>query len=549
MSGVALPLGPLGRLARAAFWLGAAYWLVYVLVAPVTTIDAQMYNLARLELAARGGFFNSDAFTSVFHVIFPWAYDAVHFPFMGLGWGFALPGFFCLMGTAYVAFVLIRDRWGEDAAWVAAASLLALPCLVYQGSSTKNDIALLFCGAVWTYGAWRWQREGRGWHLAWMVLAITFMIGAKTTGVIYGSGLALATLWLVRHRRDWWLRIGAGLLAAGVLFGSVETYVESARLFGHPLGPPALIRRLGNQDGLAGGAANLVRHLAGAIYVGPTDFNEGQVAAWNVANGTRRFLAAVGLGDAGLDPRLRGRPVFLSQSGLEELSGFGALGMLAMFGMLAATVYWRPRSWGWRLRVLALFGIALVGATVAFSGWTNRYLIGWFALATLGLVVTLWETNHALARTARWLVVFVIVAGIVAAPLQSFNRRPVDIVMALRDRERLETSTYPIVGAVRERLRAWRAAEPATPIYCVVSDEAVILPLLTDRKLAAVFVTPAILRRLAAEHRLPENALVVVENAAGLPDFLVPLETVTARNLYSLDGTIAQHICRVRLAR
>ena len=57
------------------------------------------------------------------------------------------------------------------------------------------------------------------------------------------------------------------------------------------------------------------------------------------------------------------------------------------------------------------------------------------------------------------------------------------------------------------------------------------------------------LRRLAAEHRLPENALVVVENAAGLPDFLVPLETVTARNLYSLDGTIAQHICRVRLAR
>src|SRR4051812_43456119 len=141
MSATAASLSPLGRFARAVFWGGFVYWALYALVAPVTTIDSQMYNLARLELAARGGFFNSDYFTSVFHVIFPWAYDAVHFPFMRLGWGYVLPGFLCLTGTLFVVFALMRERFGREAAWVSAASLLALPCLVYQGSSTKNDIA------------------------------------------------------------------------------------------------------------------------------------------------------------------------------------------------------------------------------------------------------------------------------------------------------------------------------------------------------------------------------------------------------------------------
>src|SRR4051812_2037515 len=259
------PLSWLGRCARVVFWVGFGYWALCALVMPVTTIDSQMYNLARLELAARGGLFNSDYFTSVFHVIFPWSYDVVHFPFMRLGWGCALPGFLCLTGTLFVVFTLMRERFGREAAWVGAASLLALPCLVYQASSTKNDIPILFCGAVWAYARWRWRREGRGIHLGWMVLAIGFMAGAKTTGVLYGFILALVTCWEIRARRGLVLRVAGGLLAVGILFGSVETYVETARIYGHPLGPPALQRRLGNRDGLRGGVANLVRHLGGGI--------------------------------------------------------------------------------------------------------------------------------------------------------------------------------------------------------------------------------------------------------------------------------------------
>lgn len=76
-----------GRVARAVSLLMFAYWGLYALLAPVTNIDSQMYNLARLELALRGGLFANPYFTSVFHVMHPWGFDAVHLPFMALGWG------------------------------------------------------------------------------------------------------------------------------------------------------------------------------------------------------------------------------------------------------------------------------------------------------------------------------------------------------------------------------------------------------------------------------------------------------------------------------
>ncbi|MEO6876458.1 MAG: hypothetical protein ABI222_16705 [Opitutaceae bacterium] len=59
----------LGRLARAIAFLLLGYWGIYALVTPVTTADSQMYHLARLDLALRGGLFNCPWFTSVYQLI------------------------------------------------------------------------------------------------------------------------------------------------------------------------------------------------------------------------------------------------------------------------------------------------------------------------------------------------------------------------------------------------------------------------------------------------------------------------------------------------
>lgn len=536
--------GPLGRVARAVSGLMLAYWGAFALASPVMTIDSQMYNVARLELALRDGLFGNDHFTSLYHVIFPWTFDAVHLPFLRLGWGCALPSFLCLAGLCHITWTLVRARFGADAAWLAVLSLLALPCLVYQAASTKNDLALVFCGATWLYARWRHRREGGTTHVVWMVLAIGLMAGTKSTGLLFATVLSAWTLWELRGNRPLALRAAAGLTAAGLLFGSVETYVESARLFGHPLGPPAFVHRISNHDGLPGGAANLIRHVAGGIYVGQTDYREGQqpVTAWSEAVGT--LLTHLHLANHGVSPLFPDERLFFAQSGMEELSGFGPLGTATVLILLAAAVWWHPRERWWQLGAGALLVFVVISLTVAYTAWTRRYLLGGYALGTVAWVCLLWERDAKASSVLRIGTLVLAAAFALTAPLLSFNRGPASLLAAFTDRESLETSSYPIVGETRRALRELHTAEPDRHIFVVVNDESVILPLLRDRALDVVTVTAPVFARLLREGGIAPGDFVVHESQADSPD-LVLVREVTAPNVYSLDGTLHRYIYRV----
>jgi hypothetical protein len=540
----AMPIGAIGRLSRAVFWACAAYWAVYVLVAPVTNVDSQMYNIARLELALRGGLFGNGHFTSVYQVIWPWAFDAVHLPFLQLGWGYAFPSFACLMGTCYVAFAMIRPRFGTDAAWTAVTALMGLTCLVYQGTSTKNDIPILFCGAVWAYALARWRQERNGYHVFWMVVAVGFMAGSKTTGVLYGAVLGLWTLWEVRLERAFAIRVLAGLAAAALLLGSAETYVESLRLFGHPLGPPRTVDGLRNTDGVRGAAANLSRYVAGSLYVGPSLGDATPDAVRRVAGAEESFLRWAGIADAGTDESLRNRTAYFVQSGFEEASGYGPVGTVAMATALAACLVWQPRKAWWRLAAAALLGFVVVSATIAFTYWANRYLVCWYALGTLAFVCALWESETAFRRAGRWLFLAVAASSAVAAPLLSFNRGPAGIAASLRNRDAFETGYFPIVGKVRERLRALRAADAQSRIFFIVRNTTAVLPILEDRKLDAILVTPSEFALLLSTGQVAKGDIVVNDSTMTYPG-LSPVETVSAPDAEEAGLVRTQVIYRV----
>jgi 4-amino-4-deoxy-L-arabinose transferase-like glycosyltransferase len=501
-----------------------------------------MYNLSRIELALRGGLFNNGLFTSVFQLMWPWGFDAVHLPFIELGWGYALPSLACLGGTCAVVFLMTRERLGADAAWVALVALLALPCLVYQATSTKNDIPILLAGAVWIYARRRWRREGRASHVFWMVLSIGFMAGSKTTGLAYGAVLALATLWEVRAWPVLLRRTAAGLAASFVLLGSLETYVESYRVFRHPFGPPATVRQLRNPDGIRGGMANLSRYVAGSVYLGQTPI--GASAPNWLERSEAALLARAGLFNAGEDPRFSDRTLRFSQSGLEELSGFGPVGTLAMATVLASCVFWRPRSPWWRLSVAALAGLVIVSLCVAYSGWANRYLIPWYALATTALVWALWEGDSVPRRLARWGFLAAAAASAAAAPMVSFNRGPSALVASVTRREEMETCNYPLIGKVRERLRELRAASPGSNVYYVACDDSPVLPILEDPRLDAVVVTPQEFARLLSSGRVAAGDLEI-EDFDTHSTRLTRIDRVTAPDAFAGRGLRSQEIFRV----
>jgi hypothetical protein len=66
------------------------YWAACAVLLPVTTWDSQVYNLGRLLIAEKAGFWSNPHWISERQVIFPWAFDAVHYPFVKLGFGEAV---------------------------------------------------------------------------------------------------------------------------------------------------------------------------------------------------------------------------------------------------------------------------------------------------------------------------------------------------------------------------------------------------------------------------------------------------------------------------
>ncbi len=531
MNAPAAKLSPLGQVARATCCLLLGYWALYALVTPVTTADSQMYHLARLELALRGGLFNNPWFTSLYQLVWPWGYDAVHLPFLGLGWGYALPSFACFAGTCFIVHAMVRSRFGRDAAWAAIAGLLALTCLVYQATSTTNDIPLLFSGAVWVYARWRWRRENRPGHLFWMVLALGFMAGAKTTGVLYAGVLSAVMLWELRSHRAFVGRVLAGLVVSFVLLGSVETYVETARVYGHPLGPETFVRQLRNPHGWKGAAANLSRYIAGSIYVGPITPGDTQ-AVTAVLRAERAFLAWSGLTNRGVRADTTDETLIFVQSGFEELSGFGLTGTFAMALMLIAAVWWRPRALWWQLAAIAFSGIIVLSYTVGYSYWATRYLGGWYALAVVACVCALWENRGPVAAWLRSAFVVCALASAVAAPLLSVNRRPADLIAAVMDRDHFEVRNYPVLGLARDQLRELRRTHPASRVYFVVSDASLVLPILEDPRLAATIVTRARFLSLLAEGQVKAGDFVIEDSASGARA-LIPVRQVYAPDIFA----------------
>lgn len=172
---------PSARIIRATAWLLGASWLLYAVVTPVTVTDGQLYNQARFYVIRQEGLFSGWIPTQWMQLAFPWTFDAVHWPFLQIGFGMALPSFACLLGILTVVHVHVREHYGRDAAWRCVLALLALPTLVYQGTSTKNDIAVVFAALAWWHAIQRWRTTSRPIFLAASALAIAFAVGAKTS--------------------------------------------------------------------------------------------------------------------------------------------------------------------------------------------------------------------------------------------------------------------------------------------------------------------------------------------------------------------------------
>ncbi len=462
---------------RAASWFGwaavvaaAGYWLLYVLVAPVTTADCQIYNLARLLVAERGGLFGDAAWTNLHQIVFPWSFDAVHGPFLKLGLATSLPSYLCLVGIGLIATLLAREQGTPASTPVILLGLLASPLVVFQASTSKNDLAVAFFALAAFYALRRWAREpGAGrWLLAFGV-AVGMTAGAKSTGLVLAAVLLAAggvVAWRQGGRARWQF---AGVAVLGMaLWGSGEIYTNNQRLFGHPLGPPDFVRAHANPDGLRGGAANLVRHGFNTLSTG-LESEAGVRGYRNALSATcAEALARVGLGGAGFAPITASDTRFLLGAH-EVASSYGVVAWLALpLALPLALLGLVRRRPGDAVVGLTVLGLVALAALSLGAGW-QRFGMRLLLPAAVPLLVAggLVAARGLEARPGwRLGVSAVLLALALAVPVASWNRGPASLVAAVRDRE---------AASLRERLpllEEWRGvqrvAAETRPAGCAV---------------------------------------------------------------------------------
>lgn len=519
-------MGWIGKTAQIISHCLIAYWTIFVLVAPVTVWDAHVYNLGRLPLIEIGGLWNNPYWTTERQLVFPLSFDAIHLPFLHLGFAYALPSFLCFIGILLVTWNTLNRWYGQEAGWLGVLALLGLPTLAFQAVGTKNDIAILFGLAIWTHAMTRWKSDAqRQHHLVFAALSIGFMIGAKTSGFIPAAFCTITMLWILRRKLKTLAWVLATLLGSVLLLGSIETYIASAHRYDRPMGPEQFIREHSNNDGVRGATANALRYTMANICIGSEPYcNSNPSSPW-FQQQCRYLLQKGGLANVGYrhdynDNNL----VFLSNS-WDASSDYGPLGTLCIGIALLALCCWRPNEPWWQLAFAALIIFAAVCYTVAWMPWNNRFLIVPFTLLALSLVSFLQRRKSRLLST---ILLLVSAYGAIVYPLTSFNKRPADLFAALTKHEEQEfkerPSLLPVIAAVRE----WRTQHPGGEVLLIAGGDSWILPFLTSGLLA---VRPVTLNELlpALKKNLTKNAptLVLVLNRADFRRAGLPLIELT----------------------
>jgi Dolichyl-phosphate-mannose-protein mannosyltransferase len=481
----------------AGVFLTILYTTLYALLSPVTVWDSMTYNLARLQLAENYGFWHHEYYNTPRQYSFVWGFDAVHWPFVKLGFAYGLPSLACFLGTLWIAYKILQQTYGSRITWLALLGLCALPTLVQQGMSTKNDIPLVFGVACFIYATWRYYATHSSHHIMWAAAAIGFTSGAKGTGLVFGFIMGLCGLWLLRKSRPALRVFCLACAVSMILLGSLESYVNN-RLRGDGwFGHPTLVKPHQNQDGLAGTLANFVRYHFSVVDIGVDVHRPESAMRLHLERNCLALLDFIGLRDLGTGPAHRDNNLAFLRDKQEAAWTFGPIGFAALCSAWIILFTKRLKSSEWGLAAGGMISLLAICATVAWMPWNNRFLLVPFSLFTVALAIAI-GTRRKSPVAAR-LFVAIGLFTIVAYALEARPRNPRDLHKTIVKRTWFTTRERTTMLEVLRYLKRekdkypggiWVAAGGDSwifPVYDMAPDRFHSLPHPTPEKLAEIF--------------------------------------------------------------
>jgi hypothetical protein len=463
---------------RAIIFSILTYWGLLALVLPISNVDSHVYNLGRLAIAENAGFWQKTAWNSPRQVVFPWTFDAIHYPFLKMGWGTSLPSFLSFLGLLVIIFDLVSRRWGSNVALWSVLSLLAMPTILIQATTTKNDIAVVFGVGCWLYSLVRFQAKRSKFFILSAALSLGFAAGSKTHAVPVCAVLTMVTVWLWRREQQTLLVFAGFYLPGIVLFGSVETYVLSWQIYHRPLGPAEFLHDQRNRDGLRGMLANFIRYYLGNISFGIDGYaNQSGLAKFLEGKG-RKILHYLHLNNVGYAfPQIfNDRNLDLTKKGDEYYSDYGLVGFVAL--LTSSVYFWRPRLRNilWVMVTSGFAALALNSFMVGWMPWNGRFLCLSFVLFGVATSIIIFGD----LRRGFWFRQLFGVLVIWSAFTLTFlcvDRRPIDLAKALYAREALTLDQRPAIQQVYDDVHALRKTGTGR-WFLVAGNNSYILPFL-----------------------------------------------------------------------
>ena len=517
-----------------------SYWGVCALVSPVTTWDSQVYNLGRLSIADIAGFWTNRCWFSERQVIFPWAFDAVHYPFVKAGFWESVPSFLCLIGLLIIVYKLLSEWYSESFALWTSLSLVSMPTLIYQATSTKNDFVMVFLVACWFYALWRYQRERASWLLAASGLSLGFLCGSKTSGLFLSPFLFGITIFVLKRQRASWKHFAVIFAVSILLFGSIETYILSDLRYGNPFGPAAFVQMHANRDGARGALANFVRYYIGSFSCGIyTGFLQKTFCS-ELEQGTRSLLNAARLTDAGYRSDFDDSSLKFLKTGGDDGSDYGIFGWIAFTTSLVIPFVAPANS---RSRYFAIAGLASLGLlcfTVGWMPWNARFLLLPFTL--FAIATTIFAFQDVPAKPFCNCLKILILYAIAVSPFISWARRPGDLLKSLFSRQELVFSERPALLPVYRAVESLAAQHPR--IYLMAGSDSWVLEFLRIKNINwRLTCTLPDFGTIADRHDRPVYLLILDGKT---PDGLDPADSTqfdSGDSLWKMDTSFSSSLC------
>lgn len=382
------------------------YLAALAFLIPPGNRDSLGYHLARVYLFLQEQTLYPVNYTDPRQVMFPVGGDVLYTLLLRHNTDYGV-GFVSFI--SYCAILCGAYRFGQDLP--SRNGAIALTCvvaglqeLVYQATSTKNDILMAAVALYSVVLLRRLWKEVRGFDLTLFVAMVAYGISVKPTfAVVAGSLLLFFVLTSARRvgmreclRRVWLHKVAAASAVAGFAVLSQSWFYAFNRAhFGAWAGPEEYLSRYLQKDGALGALANLVRYAFQSLdCLTPVDLTFAALLGRRLTDMLTATYYALfdGLwGNAG-------NPSFtfnISWQAHEDIAWQGPLGWLLL---LPATVYALRRG---TLYVRAVAVTAVIYAValswqLTWDPWHGRFFTTFFVLTVPCLAF--WMKQGQLSR-------------------------------------------------------------------------------------------------------------------------------------------------------